>query len=197
MSYVETEGMQPCGTWLTQQCDYASPELACKLCVRKGFTCGPKVGGENQLVPVVNPPQNQREMAEYAFGEQMVDHEIEEVICQPFYPEDEVPDPMDAICLEYYFTKHKGHWSMDCGEGYVRLQEFLNQRLGGNLSKPIKFAIILSTSMSSPIRRLCLDSWQTSRCLNLFYRYAREAIIRELYIDLVIACYYIIIYSFH
>jgi hypothetical protein len=180
------------------QCDYTSPELACKLCVKKGFACGPKLGGQNRRVLVINGGDNQRETAEQAFGDQMAIHEVDEIIRQPLYPEEEVPDPMDSICLEYFFTNMKFHLWMDCGVwNSLSVQDFLKKRLEVNLSKPVKFAIILSTALCAPgTERLEPDSMQTSRRLDLFYRYAREAISRELYIDLVIGCYYFIFYCF-
>src|SRR5271154_5459178 len=143
MSYLETEGMPFTLKLLIIQCDYTSPELACKLCVQKGFNCGPKVGRQNRRVLAIASAQNQsRQTAEQAFGDQMVVHEVEEVIRQPFYPEEEVPDPMDSICLEHFYRKHKGHWRLDCGVGNLRVHDFLQRRLGFNLSKPVKFAII-------------------------------------------------------
>src|SRR5271170_5384379 len=173
MSYLETEGMPFTVKLLILQCDYSSPELACKLCVQKGFNCGPKVGRQNRRVLAIDSAQNQsRQTAEEALSDHMVVHEVEEAIRQPFYPDEEVPDLMDSICLEH-FWKQGRHRRLDCGVGNLRVQGFLLQRLGFNLSKPVKFAIILATSAywsryTHEILRL--NEKQTSRCLDLFYR---------------------------
>jgi hypothetical protein len=131
----------------------------------------------------------------------MVVHEVEEVIRQPFYPEEEVPDPVDSICLHRFWKRkrhwRKRHWRLNCGgDEKFHVHDFLQRRLGFNLSKPVKFAIILATTAHEFLSETIeLNEKQTARCLALFYRYTREAIGREMYIDLVIGCYYIVVYS--
>ena len=169
-----------------------NPGLACKRCVENGVACGPKVGGQKRRILDNEQSRAHQIVANEVFKDHMVDHEVEEIILQPLYLDEEVPERIDSQCLGYFFGRALNSLTDCCYEGFG-VKRFLIQRFGFNLPKAIKYAVILSARTDHGIQ---LDSAQTSRCLDLFYRYTQKAISRNAYMDIVFGCYFILTFAY-
>ena len=113
----------------------------------------------------------------------MVDHEIEEIVRQPIYPEEEVPEIIDFFCL-YHFNQ----WLLKYDD--LGVKSFLEPRFGPNLPKVIKYAGCLTFKST-----VGLNSYQIFRYLDLVYRYTRRAISREAHIEIVFGCYFMLTFA--
>src|SRR5271155_3417967 len=117
--------------------------IACKNCVKKGVACGPKVGGQKWRVVGNDNEPNRAQQITAGFKDHMADHEVEEIIHQPIYPEEEVPEPLDSHWLDLFFRRDLNYFT-DCPYEGFGVKRFLIQRFGCNLPKAIQYAVILS-----------------------------------------------------
>lgn len=173
------------------QCEYTQPELPCKLCIEKRFPCGRKIRGEKQHVSQEDPLGKNEESI---FENKKVD--ATKIIRQPVCLDEEIPEPTDSICIEYYFRRTSNTGITDNQPKHVGIPEYLKQRFGHDLSsKSVRFAVILTATGFASSDKPTLDSNQITRCRDLFYRHTQHAIHRKLYSDLVYACYFIVNHS--